>query len=86
MKKKEILDRLRERGFLIRQSWNKDYGNGTVLVEFYLYSRPRQRKPTGFIQVGYSVSDDTVIGASARIGQESYEIETLVDLDDLPLT
>lgn len=86
MKKKEILDRLRERGFLTRQSWSKDYGNGTVLAEFYLYTRSRQRKPSGFIQIGYSVSDDTVISASARIGQEFYEIETMVELDELPLT
>lgn len=86
MKKKEILDRLRERGFQTLRSWIKDYGNGTVLAEFYLYTRPRQGQPSGFIQIGYNVSDETVIGASARFRHKFYDIKTMVDLDDLPLT
>ena len=64
MKANELIDIIIKKGFNVRYSWSKDYGNGTSLYECKIYKTSRHRKPLAFVQIGYSNGTKTIIGAT----------------------
>lgn len=64
MKTHEILDVISNKGFDVRYSWSKNYGNGTSLFEYKIYKTSRHRKPLAFVQIGFHNESRDVIGAT----------------------
>lgn len=66
-----------------RFSWQKDYGNGTKLIEYKSLRNSRCRKHIGFLQIGYDVLTDVVISCGYNKNGEHFEINSLDDLRTL---
>ena len=60
---------------VVKNSWSKDFGNGTTLREFKIYKFIRHRNPIAFVQVGYFNETTEVIGTTiSENGKEAKEL------------
>ena len=78
MKSNEILEVITKKGFDIRYSWSKNYGNGTSLFEYKVYKTRRHRKPLAFVQIGFYNETKDVIGATFTYAND---IHNVVDIE-----
>lgn len=69
-----------------KESWRKDYGNGTMLVEFQGFKSTRSKKHIARLQIGYYIESGEVIGATLSIngtdiqGQDFYSVNEFMEL------
>jgi hypothetical protein len=79
-----IVETIQEKGFDVRYSWSKDYGNGTSLFEYKIYKSSRHRKPLAYVQIGFYNTTKNVIGFTFSVPNkpsECIDCENLPDLD-----
>jgi hypothetical protein len=82
MKRQEIINEV-EKALNIRNAWSKNYDNGTMLTQYAIYYNKRARKPLGWLQVGYYINSDEVIGADIVFNnaeRTEVEIENIEDI------
>ena len=69
-----------------KESWRKDYGNGTMLVELQGFKSTSSKKHIARLQVGYYIESGEVIGATLSIngtdiqGQDFYSVNEFMEL------
>lgn len=74
MKSNVILEIITKKGFDIRYSWSKNYGNGTSLFEYKVYKTRRHRKPLAFVQIGFHNETKDVIGATFTYANDIHKV------------
>lgn len=82
MKRQEIINEV-EKTLNTRNAWSKNYDNGTMLTQYAIYYNNRARKPLGWLQVGYYINNDEVIGADIVFNnaeRTEVEIENIEDI------
>ena len=82
MKRQEIINEV-EKTLNTRNAWSKNYDNGTMLTQYAIYYNKRARKPLGWLQVGYYINNDEVIGADIVFNNAEgteVEIENIEDI------
>ena len=82
MKRQEIINEV-EKTLNTRNAWSKNYDNGTMLTQYAIYYNKRARKPLGWLQVGYYINNDDVIGADIVFNnaeRTEVEIENIEDI------
>lgn len=82
MKRQEIINEV-EKALNTRYAWSKNYDNGTMLTQYAIYYNKRAKKPLGWLQVGYYINNDEVIGASIDFNnaeRTEVEIENIEDV------
>ena len=85
MKRQEIINEV-EKTLNTRNAWSKNYDNGTMLTQYAIYYNNRARKPLGWLQVGYYIDSDEVIGASIDFNnaeRTEVEIEKIEDIEKI---
>lgn len=71
---------------LVTYSWSKDYDNGTRIEEYAIYCNKKPRKPLAWLQIGFYISTDNVIGANITINdaeRTEIEIENINDVEKI---
>ena len=83
MTRLEILNEI-EKSFYSRYGCSKNYENQTCLVEYILYYNKRSRKPLAWLQIGYNIVNDKIIGACISFFKngERYEHE-ITNINDI---
>lgn len=79
-----IVETIQKKGFDVRYSWSKNYGNGSSLFEFKIYKSKRHKKPLAFVQIGFYDKDKEVIGFTITYADrpsECIDCENLTDLE-----
>ena len=82
MKRQDIINEV-EKALNIRYAWSKNYDNGTMLTQYAIYYNKRSKKPLGWLQVGYYINSDDVIGADIVFNNSErteVEIENIEDV------
>lgn len=85
MKRQDIINEV-EKALNIRYAWSKNYDNGTMLTQYAIYYSKRARKPLGWLQVGYYINSDNVIGADIVFNNSErteVEIEKIEDIEKI---
>ena len=85
MKRQDIINEV-EKALNIRYAWSKNYDNGTMLTQYAIYYNKRAKKPLGWLQVGYYINNDEVIGASIDFNnaeRTEVEIEKIEDIEKI---
>ena len=85
MKRQDIINEV-EKALNTRYAWSKNYDNGTMLTQYAIYYNKRARKPLGWLQVGYYINNDEVIGASIDFNnaeRTEVEIEKIEDIEKI---
>lgn len=83
MKALEITDTISAKGYNVRYSWSKDYGNGTSLFEYKIYKSSRHRNPLAFVQIGFYNKSKNVIGFTFSVPNKPSECIDCENLHDL---
>lgn len=78
-----IVETIQKKGFDVRYSWSKDYGNGTSLFEYKIYKSSRHRKPLAFVQIGFYNATKYVIGFTFSVPNKPSECIDCENLHDL---
>lgn len=79
-----IVETIQKKGFDVRYSWSKNYGNGTSLFEYDIYKSSRHRKPLAYVQIGFYNKSKEVIGFTFSVPNkpsECIDCENLTDLE-----
>lgn len=82
MKRQDIINEV-EKALNIRYAWSKNYDNGTMLTQYAIYYNKRAKKPLGWLQIGYYINNDEVIGAGIDFNnaeRTEVEIENIEDI------
>ena len=82
MKRQEIITEV-EKALNTRYAWSKNYDNGTMLTQYAIYYNKRAKKPLGWLQIGYYIYNDEVIGAGIDFNnaeRTEVEIENIEDI------
>ena len=82
MKRQEIINEV-EKALNTRYAWSNNYDNGTMLTQYAIYYNNRAIKPLGWLQVGYYINNDEVIGADIVFNnaeRTEVEIENIEDI------
>lgn len=82
MKRQEIINEV-EKALNTRYAWSKNYDNGTMLTQYAIYYNKRAKKPLGWLQIGYYIYNDEVIGAGIDFNnaeRTEVEIENIEDI------
>ena len=85
MKRQDIINEV-EKALNTRYAWSKNYDNGTMLTQYAIYYNKRAKKPLGWLQVGYYINSDEVIGASIDFNnaeRTEVEIEKIEDIEKI---
>ena len=70
----------------LKMAWYKNYDNGTRLEEYTIFLSPRSKKPLAWLQIGYEVNSNKVIGADIVINnaeREEIEISHLAMIENI---
>ena len=83
MKAQKIIDTIASKGYDVRYSWSKDYGNGTSLFEYQIYKTSRHRNPLAFVQIGFYNKSKEVIGFTFSYMPKPNEVIDCTTLSEL---
>ena len=79
----DILYAIMEKGYNTRYSWSKNYDNGTALLEYKIFKSNRHKTPIAFVQIGFHLDTNKVIGFTFSYMPKPNEIVDCMTMEDL---